>query len=133
MGKDKWIIYTVAIGLLPFIIRCAFYFISNGLNVEFIMSESDFVIFGLVLNLTNLNELEHREASIWKTRMIGLSIMQVAFYSAILILSYITEIEDNVLINEDVLFYFSLAVALVSFILSYTIINKINEVADGND
>ena len=127
MLKAKWLIYTVLIGLLPFLIRLFFYFVTT-VDSSFLMNEGDFVVFGLVLSLTNLNELEHRKQSIWKTKMIGGAAVQVAFYASILGLSYASEVQNQTLVNPNALFVCALGVALFSFLFSYSIYNKLSKV-----
>ena len=124
MIKTKWLIYTVLIGILPFLIRLILFVVIKNKAVVFLMNESDFIILGLVLNLTNLNELEGENKSSWKTKMTGVSAIQIAVYAGILALSYITEL-NNEIINEDILFWCSLILALVSFLLSYSIYRKL--------
>jgi len=127
MIKTKWLIYTVAIGLLPFTIRLLMFVIGKNTTLEFLMNESDFIVFGLVLNLTNLNELEHKKKSIWKTKMIGIAALQIAFYSGILAMSYITEFPNQEIINTRVLFYCSFGLSILSLIFSYSIYDRLNK------
>jgi hypothetical protein len=103
------------------------YLIGQNTTLDFLMNEADFIVFGLVLNLTNLNELEHRESSVWKTQKIGLAAIQVAFYAGILILSYITEFPNQAIINPNLLFYSSLALSIGSFVFSYSIYDRIQK------
>ena len=132
MIKTKWLIYTVLIGILPFLIRLILFVVIKNKAVVFLMNESDFIILGLVLNLTNLNELEGENKSSWKTKMTGVSAIQIAVYAGILALSYITEL-NNEIINEDILFWCSLILALVSFLLSYSIYDRLTIDEDDED
>lgn len=125
MIKTKWLIYTVLIGMLPFLIRLSLYIMLSERSVSFLMNESDFIILGLVLNLSNLNELEGEKQNKWKTLMTGISAVQIAIYAGILAISYITEINSEI-INEKILFWCSLFLALVSFLMSYAIYDKLN-------
>lgn len=133
MVKTKWLIYTVAIGLLPFLLRLLIFLIGKNTDMEFLMNEADFIVFGLVLNLTNLNELEHKKASIWKTKMIGIAALQVAFYAGILVVSYITEFPNQNIINPTLLFYCSLVLSIISFLFSYSIYDRINKTNTENE
>lgn len=127
MIKTKWLIYTVAIGLLPFLLRALIFLIGKDTNIEFLMNEADFIVFGLVLNLTNLNELEHKATSIWKTKMIGIASLQIAIYAGILVASYITEFPNQNIIDSTLLFYGSLIISILSFLFSYAIYDRINK------
>ncbi len=133
MIKAKWLIYTVAIGLLPFLLRLLIYLVGNETKLEFLMNESDFIVFGLVLNLTNLNELEHKESSIWKTTMIGIAAIQIAFYAGLLVISYITEFPEQQVINPNLLFYCSLVLSGISFVFSYSIYDRITKIASKDE
>lgn len=126
MVKTKWLIYTVLIGLLPFIIRLILYIVVKDKSLDFLMNESDFIILGLVLNLTNLNELENQSKGQWKSIMIGSSAVQIAIYAGILALSYITEL-NNQLIEESTLFWCALILSLGSFMLSFSIFDRLTK------
>jgi len=56
--KTKWLIYTVLVGLIPILSRLLVWLVTNTGTVN-ILSPSDFVIFGLVLHISNINEIEH--------------------------------------------------------------------------
>ena len=86
MKKTKWLIYTVVIGLIPFLIRSFICLFDKTSSISYWINETDFIIFGLVLNLSNINELEDKkvENQIWKTKKIGYSVLQIIIYSAIL-------------------------------------------------
>ena len=95
MVKTKWLIYTVIIGLIPFIIRFFVFLFYKGSNANFLLNEVDFILFGLVLNLSNINELENnrRVGKIWKTQKIGVSLFFIIIFSTFLMLAYLSEIE----------------------------------------
>ena len=94
---------------------------------SFLMSESDFVVLGLVINLTNLNELEHRTNSGWKSKMIGISALQIAVYSGLLTISLFTEVVNQVIINETSLFIASVSIAAVSLLHGWVVIDRLNK------
>ena len=127
MIKTKWLIYTVLIGLLPFIIRILLYLVIKDRSLDFLMNESDFIILGLVLNLTNLNELENQSKGQWKSVMIGSSAVQIAIYAGILALYYVTEL-NNQLIEESTLFWCALVLSLGSFLLSFSIYDRLTKI-----
>ena len=55
----KWLMYTVVIGLIPIILRFFLYFtLSNNYSIN-IISLSDIAIFGLIIHISIINELEH--------------------------------------------------------------------------
>ena len=80
-GKAKWLIYTVLVGLIPFMARSFVYLSLKDKDVYLLFHEADFVVFGLVLHITNINELEHYESDEkpWKTIQNGISIIFIPF------------------------------------------------------
>lgn len=54
--KIKWLIYTVLVGLIPIMSRLLVWLVSNKVGIE-ILNASDFVAFGLVLHISNINEI----------------------------------------------------------------------------
>ncbi len=66
--KTKWLIYTVLVGLLPILSRLLVWAVTKEGSIN-IFSPSDFVAFGLVLHISNINEIEHftNVEKEWKT------------------------------------------------------------------
>ena len=128
MKKRKWFIYTVLIGLLPFFIRFFIFLVRIDLQFSYSLNVVDIVTFGLVLHVSNINELEDKENvdKRWKTTNIGLSVLLLIIFSAILAVSYISELSDSKNINVQNLKYCGLFLSFVSFIMSYSIYNRIN-------
>jgi hypothetical protein len=129
MKKTKWLIYTVIIGLIPFIIRSLICLFDKTSTMGFWLNETDFIIFGLVLNLSNINELEDKEIEnqIWKTKNIGCSVIQIIVFSAIFSIVTYSEFKSNTDLNLTTVKVCSIVLALVSFIFSYSIFNRINK------
>ncbi len=128
MKKTKWLIYTVAIGLIPFLIRSFICLFDQTSTINYWLNESDFIIFGLILNLSNINELEDKAEcdQLWKTRSIGWSVISIVIFSAIFSLITYSEFKSNGDINIWVVKISSMFLALVSFVFSYTIYDRIN-------
>lgn len=127
MIKTKWLLYTVIIGLIPTIIRLFVFILSNERSWNFLSSSIDFVFFGLVLNLTNLNELGNEKIDItWRTKFSGYSTIQIVIFSALLGMLYFSEQQETPLVNELVSFITSIMLGIVSFVVSYAIFSKLN-------
>ena len=60
--KIKWLIYTVLVGLIPILSRLLIWLVTKEGTVE-MLNASDFVAFGLVLHISNINEIEHISSS----------------------------------------------------------------------
>lgn len=127
MKKTKWLIYTVLIGLIPFLIRTFIYLIDKTATIDFWLNSADFIVLGLVLNLTNINELEDKDLDdkLWKTRNIGLSVVFIAVYAAILAILTYADFKINQDIDKIMVKYCSIGLAIVSFIFSYSIYNRL--------
>jgi hypothetical protein len=130
MKKTKWLIYTVIIGLIPFLIRSFICLFDNTSTVSYWLNETDFIIFGLVLNLSNINELEDKkfEDQLWKTKNIGLSVVQIIIFSAIFAIVTYSDFKANPDLNYRTVKACSIFLAFTSFIFSYSIFNRINTI-----
>lgn len=134
MKKRKWFIYTVIIGLLPLFIRSFLFIVMNGLEVSYILNEVDLVTFGLVLHISNINELEDKEGidKVWKTTSIGISVVMLVLFSALLAIGYISDIATSININRATLKGCALFLGVASFISSFSIYNRLNKIERWN-
>lgn len=121
--KTKWLIYTVLIGLIPILSRLLVWIVTNAGTVN-IVSPSDFVVLGLVLHISNINEIEHfgDVGKKWKTVQNGVSIVFIAFYS---VLYSLTLVGDKV-VDLLAIKYCSIILAIVSFLISYSVYDRIS-------
>lgn len=130
MKKAKWLIYTVVIGLVPFLIRTLIVLFSKDGTIDYWLNETDFIIFGLVLNLTNINELEDKEFSeddkLWKTINIGLSVVFITLFAAIFMFITYADFKSDPDINTFTIKTSSILLSVVSFLFSYSIYNRLN-------
>ncbi len=127
MIKTKWFIYTVLVGLIPFLIRFFIFIISNNKTSDYIFNEVDLVTFGLVLNITNINEIDGKEnvESIWRTKNIGISVVMLILFAAFLGITYFSE-DDKINVNRFNLKSCAVILSIVSALLSYSIFNRLN-------
>jgi hypothetical protein len=127
--KVKWLIYTVLIGLIPIFTRVLIWSVTNG-EVALI-SSSDVIIFGLILHISNINELEHYEKDkSWKTIHNGISITFILFYGLLFTLTLLSEVKPK-FINYTTVTYMSMVLSIISFVISYSIYDKINKRVEG--
>jgi hypothetical protein len=131
MIKTKWFIYTVIVGLIPFFIRTLIALFDKQGSIEYWLNAVDFITFGLVLNLTNINELEDKQFDdkVWKTKNIGLSIVQIVIFAAIFAILNYSEFKQNPDLNLKTVKLCSFTLACVSLIFSYSIYNRLNNLA----
>lgn len=128
--KVKWLIYTVLIGLIPVLSRMLIWFISQNRTME-LFNASDFVVFGLILHISSINEIEHfndYEKS-WKTIQNGISIFFISFYSVIFA-SCLFEQSNPGLINVEAIKYLSIILSAVSFSISFSVYHRISKLTE---
>nr|VFK11378.1 MAG: hypothetical protein BECKLPF1236A_GA0070988_1005310 [Candidatus Kentron sp. LPFa]VFK29401.1 MAG: hypothetical protein BECKLPF1236C_GA0070990_100867 [Candidatus Kentron sp. LPFa] len=125
--KAKWLIYTVLVGLIPILSRLIVWFATKEGTVE-ILSSSDFIVFGLVLHISNINEIEHYSSldEAWKTFQNGVSILFIVIYSIFLSLTLI----DGNLVDLTVVTSCTMVLAFFSFLIGYSVYDRISKIDD---
>ncbi len=125
--KIKWLIYTVLVGLIPVLSRALIWFISQNRTMDF-FNAADFVAFGLILHISNINEIEHFNdpKKSWKTTHNGISIAFISFYSILFACSLLGESNPG-LINVQSITYFSIGLSFVSFLISFIVYDRISK------
>ena len=125
--KTKWLMYTVLVGLIPISFRMCVWFLSETRNTKF-LSTADFVLFGLIVHISIINELEHFDYGnkSWKTVYIGLSIVLIAFYGFLYAFDLLGTSNPD-LAREGLVTYVCLAVNVVSFFLGITVLHRISK------
>lgn len=126
MIKTKWLIYTVLIGLIPFIIRFLIYLVRNDIEIDYAFNEIDMIAFGLVLNVSNITELDGNNSvdDKWKTTNIGLSVFLVILFAAFLSVSYLSELPGAETFNRTSIKWLSFITSFISFCFSYSIFKR---------
>lgn len=121
--KERWLIYTVLVGLIPIVSRLVIWALTKAGSVE-VFSPSDFVAFGLILHISNINEIEHSNSANprWKTIQNGTSVMFIVIYSALYPLILIGgEIIDPVAVALSLF-----ALSIASLIISYSVFGNLS-------
>jgi hypothetical protein len=92
------------------------------------ISASDFISFGLILHISNINEIEHIEPSdkSWKTIQNGTSITFIALYSVLFGLLLFKDASTNI-IDQIAIERSSIGLAIVSFIISFSVFHRISK------
>ena len=123
--KIKWLIYTVLVGLIPILSRLIVWVVTKAGSVN-LLSPSDFVAFGLVLHISNINEIEHFSGvgSEWKTTQNGISIAFIAFYSVLFALNLI----GKSIVDVNAITICTVVLSIVSFLISYSVYDRISKV-----
>ena len=132
----KWLIYTIAVGFIPALLRMLVWLISQDKSSLDIFNALDFVVLGLVLQISNINEIEHLYDSerTWKTTHNGISVILIIFYSALLVFYLLGEsIPES--IDESTVKSLAMATAPLSIGLSFLVYYRVSrlEEARNND
>ncbi|CCH01994.1 hypothetical protein FAES_3993 [Fibrella aestuarina BUZ 2] len=122
----QWFFFTVVFGALPLLIRMLLYKSSTRLEGDYVLNLVDIVTFGLVLNVTNINELETRRLMPdgLKAAYKGYSIVAVVFLAAFLGIAYVADLDkSNVLgFSAHNMVNYALVLSVVSCILSFSVV-----------
>lgn len=126
--KIKWLIYTVLVGLIPIISRFLVWGVTQS-GIVNILAASDFIAFGLVLHISNINEIEHLSDSnkSWKTIQNGTSILFIALYSVLFCLTMLSEGVPG-FVDSQVIKVCVMALAFISFSISFSIFHRISNI-----
>jgi len=124
--KVKWLIYTVLVGLIPIIARAFVYGVSKSPQFP-LFNSPDFVAFGLILHISNINEIEHIDEldRNWKTIQNGVSVLFIASYGVLFALSVLAN-QNPGLLNAETLRGSVMVLCGVSFLLSYSIYQRVS-------
>ena len=127
--KIKWLMYTVLVGLIPIFARILIWTISQNRNLD-LVSAADLAVFGLILHISNINEIAHfnKPDQPWRITQNGISIAFISGYS-ILLASYLLEQTQPGIINLEFLRYISIAMCVTSFIIRFTVYNRLAKLA----
>lgn len=125
--KTKWLIYTVLVGLIPILARLMVWFVTKEGSLD-LLSASDFVAFGLVLHISNINEIEHyfEKEERWKTVQNGVSVLFIAFYSILLAVNLI----GGDIVDVKSITVCTIALSVISFGISYAVYDRVSKISN---
>ena len=92
-----------------------------------IFNTADFVVFGLILHISNINELEHFDncQRSWKTIQNGTSVTFILWYG-ILFAAYLLGQSSPGLIDANITRYVAMGFSLISLLISFSIYNRVS-------
>lgn len=127
--KTKWLIYTVLVGLIPIICRFLVWVISEKGSID-IISPADLIVFGLVLHISNINELENLNDlnSNIKTIYNGLSIAFISFYSVLFTFTLIAMKSISLVSLKNCCMILALTSFFISFSIYFSKKNSLNAI-----
>lgn len=125
--KLRWFIYTVLVGLIPMLSRLCIYLFVKGVPPDFLLNPTDYLLFGLVLNVTNLNDLNQKKRILdsWFLAANGISILLIIAFAILLCLSMLAEIQKD-LFNIVSMQKASMGFSIASFLWSFSIYFKLS-------
>lgn len=123
----RWLMYTVLVGLIPVILRLLVWTISQTRNMD-MLNAADFVVFGLILHISIINQIEHfgDNESSWKTILNGTSIVFITGYG-LLFAAYLLGQSNPGLIDQEITKYVAICISVVSFGLGFSVYNRISK------
>ncbi|WNK21305.1 hypothetical protein P1P91_06430 [Halomonas piscis] len=129
--RVKWLAYTVLVGLIPIGSRFLIWLVSTS-NTMPLFNPSDFVAFGLVLHISNINEIEHIGANDhnWKTIQNGVSLAFIVFYGVLYALTVMSDMSPGI-INLETIKYSAMILCVVSLFLSYSVFHRVSMIEKG--
>ena len=128
--KTKWLMYTVLIGLIPVASRILVWIVSKSRPMD-LFNSADFMMFGLILHISTINEIEHlsdRQGS-WKTIQNGTSIAFIVMY-AVLFASHILGQSYPDIIDAKYVLYVTIPLCCISAFLGWSVHDRISRLIE---
>lgn len=124
----KWLIYTVLVGLIPVVSRVLVWSVTQPGTIS-ALAASDFIAFGLILHISNINEIEHLGDydKTWKTIQNGTSILFIALYSVLFSLIMLGEGLPGV-VNYKVIQVCVVFLASISLLISFSVFHRVSTI-----
>lgn len=124
----KWLIYTVLVGLIPIMSRVLVWVITPPGTIN-VFAASDFIAFGLILHISNINEIEHlnNDEKSWKTIQNGTSIVFIALYCVLFSSLMFGEGAPNS-IDIQAIQWSVMILAGISFGISFAVFHRISNI-----
>lgn len=123
----KWLSYTVLVGLIPVLARFLIWAVTDDQRIS-LLNATDFIIFGLILQISNINEIEHfhDDHQSWKTFHNGSSILFIVMYAVLFACQLLGQSIPG-LINDAYMLMFALALSAVSLLLSGSVYYRLSK------
>ena len=128
--KIKWLTYTVLVGLIPVLVRLLVWAVSQNRDMD-VFHAADFVVFGLILHISIINEIEHLQDDqrSWKTIHNGTSIVFITVYGA-LFASHVWGQSNPGSIDAAILLYFAFGLSLFSALIGYSVYDRVSKLVE---
>ena len=123
-----WLIWTVMMSSMPIFLKFLAWLISNNDTVK-ALEPSDIVIFGLILHVSIINELQHiddEKSKSWKTVGLGLSIIFIILYSFL----FGAPLFGQDSIETNTLLFISISLAVTSLFICIAVYKFVSNLED---
>ena len=123
----KWLSYTVFVGLIPVLARFVIWAVTDYHRIS-LLNATDFIIFGLILHISNINEIEHFNDGhqSWKTFHNGSSILFIVMYAVLFACQLLGNAAPG-LVNSTSLLIFALILSVISLLLSGSVYYRLSK------
>ena len=123
----KWLTYTVLVGLIPVLARFLIWAVTDNQHIS-LLNATDFIIFGLILQISNINEIEHfhNGHQSWKTFQNGSSIIFIVMYAVLFACQLLGQSIPG-LINDVYMLIFAISLSVVSLMLSGSVYYRLSK------
>lgn len=125
-ARTRWFCYTVIVGSLPFACRLLVFLIGSKADWGFLFHEADFIFFGLVLHISNINVLEHHHTDDqnWKTIQNTISIFFIFIYAVMYTAVVLHELHGEI-VDVISVKVFAVFLSVSSLWISSNVYNKV--------
>lgn len=116
----KWLLFTVLVGLIPVFCRLLVWSVTDDGFIEWI-SVGDVAIFGLVVQIAIINDVEGFEDGVFKTLHNGFSAIVIVLYG---VLFMVALLEKKIPVHAESFLYATIGLSVVSFVLGVTVVYR---------
>lgn len=122
----KWIFYTVLVGLIPVFARLLVWLVDQSKNVPK-FDASDFIVFGLIVHISIINEIEHfnRGHQSWKTIHNGSSVLFIVMYTVLFACQILGKTHSG-LFDQAAILNVAWVLAIVSFVIGLSVFYRLS-------
>ena len=122
----KWIFYTVLVGLIPVFARLLVWAVDQNQDVPK-FDATDFIIFGLIVHISIINEIEHfnRGHQSWKTIHNGSSVWFIVMYAVLFACQIVGKTHPG-LFNDSAILNVAWVLSSVSFLIGLSVFYRLS-------
>lgn len=116
----KWLLFTVLVGLIPVFCRLLVWTVTDKGFID-VISVGDIAIFGLVVQIAIINDVECFEDGTFKTIHNGFSAITITLYG---VLFMIALLDQKIPVHANQFLYVTIALSAASLLLGANVIYR---------